>query len=172
MRITHVLSSGWAVVLVVSGYVLSGGLASAKEGPTYGHLVIQSFDTSSADDFPADFRDSLRRNLVKHLQDTGRFRSITLIEPGTPLPADADIVLTGKIVKFQKGNRAERYMVPGLGTTSIRAWIEFTETATGKSLLKKEVNGKVFIGVFGGDSKGATNGLAKQLAGSVKKSLP
>ena len=122
-------------------------------------------------DIPPDFRDSLRRNVVKRLQDTGRFLSVTLMEKDQQPPADADIVLTGKIARFKKGNRAERYMVPGMGATSIRAWIEFADPA-GKSLLKKEVSGKVVIGFLGGDSKGATNGLAKGLAKSVKKSLP
>jgi hypothetical protein len=151
--------------------IFSAVASAAKGGLVYSHLVIQSFDTSAAADFPKDFANSLRQNIVKHLQDTGRFRSVSLIEEGEAVPADADLILTGKVVRFKKGSRAERYMVPGMGATSIRAWIEFTDLA-GKSLLKREVSGKVVIGVFGGNSKGATNGLAKDLAKSVKKSLP
>ena len=169
MRITPFLTSIAAMTLAV---VSTGARALAKDGKTYSHLVVQAFEAPADSDFPADFRDALRHNVVKHLQDTGRFQSITLLDPGQPAPSDADIMLTGKIVRFKKGSRAERYMVPGLGATSIRAWIEFTEPAAGTSLLKKEVSGKVVIGFLGGDSKGATNGLAKGLAKSVKKSLP
>src|SRR5262249_32319873 len=136
---------GVAAVLLA----VPAGAAPAKGGPVYTHLVFQTFDTSAAPDFPADFVMSLRQNIVRHLQDTGRFRSVTLIEPGEATPTDADLVLTGKIVRFKKGSRAARYMVPGVGATSIRAWIEFTDPS-GKSVLKREVSGKVVIGVFGG----------------------
>jgi Domain of unknown function (DUF4410) len=146
--------------------------AAAGAGKTYSHLVVQDFQVPADADFPPDFRNALRRNIVRHLQETGRFLNVTLLEPGQAAPTDADIALTGKIVRFKKGSRAERYMVPGMGQTSIRAWVEFTNPATGDSLLKKEVGGKVVIGVLGGDSKGATNGLAKGLAKSVKKDLP
>ena len=98
---------------------------------------------------------------MEQLLKTGRFINVTLVETGTEPPADADVVLSGKIEKFKKGNRAARYMVPGLGATSIKAHVEFIDPATKTPLCQDDVHGKVIIGVFGGDSKGATNGMAK-----------
>jgi hypothetical protein len=65
-----------------------------------------------------------------------------------------------------------RYLLPGARTTKIRALITFVVPVTNKAVLEREVSGKVVMGVFGGDSKGATNGLAKDLAKAGKKDLP
>jgi hypothetical protein len=145
--------------------------ASAQAGKTYKHLIVQSFDGPEGGDFPADFADSLRRNVVKQLTRTKRFESLTFIEKGQPVPADADLILTGKIVRFDKGSRGARYLVPGTGITRLQASIAFTEPSAEKPLLEQRVSGRVSFGVFGGDSMGATQGLAKQLAKAVKKEL-
>ncbi|MGI0085727.1 MAG: DUF4410 domain-containing protein [Nitrososphaerales archaeon] len=123
-------------------------------------------------DFPADFAEALRHNLLHQLQDTKRFEDVTFLDKGQKPPADADLVLTGKIEKFNKGSRMARYMVPGVGMTKIKASVSFTDPAGNQVVLQKEVSGKVVMGVFGGDSKGATNGLAKDVAKAAKKGLP
>jgi hypothetical protein len=159
------------VVTLMAGAILLKS-ASAESKKTYQNLVVQAFDTSDSGDLPVDFADSLRRDIIKHLDQTKRFRKITFLEKGQPVPADADIILTGKIEKFDAGSRVARYMVPGLGATKIKAAITFTDPATNKSLLDQEVHGSVYFGILGGNSQGAVNGLAKGLAGDVKKQLP
>jgi len=81
--------------------------------------------------------------------------------------------LCGKITRFKKGSRAKRYWtLPGIGATSIKAVVEFKELPSGTTLYKSEVDGKVVMGVRGGDSLGATKGLAKDVVKIVKKQLP
>jgi hypothetical protein len=150
MRITPAIPLLAAVTLALSSAATP---AIAKDRRGFAHVVVQNFELPADSEFPA-------------------FRTVPVLDGGQTVPADADISLTGKIVRFKKGNRAERYMAPGLGATSVREWIEFAEPCGGRSLLKKEVSGKVVIGVRGGDSQGASNRLAKGLAKSVKKSLP
>jgi hypothetical protein len=147
----------------------SVGAAGASN---YRHLAIRTFEADSSDEIPADFQDALREHLLKHLQQTKRFQNVTILDVASPVPSDVDVVLSGKIVKFDRGSRFERYMVPGMGATSIRALVEYTDIQTGRSLLKTEVAGKVAFGVLGGDSRGATNGLAKSLAKATKRNLP
>ena len=141
-------------------------------GKTYKHLAIQEFEASSDVNLPPDFKSALDRHLVEQLLKTGRFINVTLVAAGTQPSADADIVLTGRIEKFKKGSRIARYMVPGLGATSIKAHVEFLDAATKTPLCQNDVHGKVVIGAFGGDSKGATNGMAKGVAKTAKNSLP
>jgi maltose-binding protein MalE len=43
------------------------------------------------------------------------------------------------------------------------------DAATGNVLFEKDVEGKVIIGLMGGDSAGATRGLAKEVAKVTKK---
>jgi hypothetical protein len=147
-------------------------IASAKDAKRYKHLVVQSLDVPAGTDFPPEFAESLRHNLVRHLQDSHRFEAVSSVEQGKAIPEEADIVMSGKILRFNKGNRAERYMVPGLGRTSLRAQIEFLDPVTKKPLFQKEVSGHVVMGLFGGGSQGATNGLAKDVVKVVKKDLP
>jgi hypothetical protein len=167
---------GRKLLVVLVATLLAGAIlvrtASAENKKTYQNLVVQAFDTSSSGDLPADFADSLRRDIIKHLEQTKRFRKITFLEKGQQAPADADIILTGKIENFKEGSRAARYLVPGVGATKIKAAITFTDPASNKSLLDAEVHGSVYFGVFGGSSMGAVNGLSKGLAGDVKKQLP
>ncbi len=144
--------------------------ASAQAKKTYQHLVVEEFQTPVGD-FPADFADALRRDVVHQLEGTKRFEKVTFLEKGQTVPSDADLVLTGNITNFDKGSRAARYMVPGLGATKIKATITFTDPAINKAVLEAEVHGSVHFGVFGGSSMGAVKQISKQLAKDVKKRL-
>jgi hypothetical protein len=159
-------------LLLVFAVLASSGWAKTKASKSYGSLILRPLEVPAGTDFPADFERSLAKNLVKHLQDTGRFSSVTISEPGASDKPAADVVMTGQITRFVKGSRGNRYLVPGMGATRIRALVVFTESATGKKLYEKEVKGSVSFGLFGGDSLGATNGLAKDVAKGVKASLP
>jgi|ERR1700678_1226589 hypothetical protein len=151
---------------------LAASPSSAQEKRMYRHLVVQPFEVPKDTEFPANFADGLRRNVVRHLEQTKRFEQLSVLGAGQQMPADADLVLSGEITHFNAGSRVARYMVPGIGQTKIRAKIKFTDPATNKSILEQEVHGTVAFGVFGGDSMGATNGVAKGLAKAVKKELP
>jgi Domain of unknown function (DUF4410) len=146
--------------------------AWAQGKRTYKQLFVQPFVVPDGADFPSNFAVGLRHNIVRKLVGTKRFENVTLLDRGQPVPANADLVLSGKITKFNAGSRMARYMVPGLGQTKIRAEITFSDPTTQKTILEQEVHGTVAFGVFGGDSMGATNGVAKGLAKAVKKELP
>ena len=51
------------------------------------------------------------------------------------------------------------------------AHVQFIDVATGSVVFEKDVDGTVWIGLFGGDSSGATRGLAKEVAKIAKKQL-
>jgi hypothetical protein len=161
-----IAATGFLVVLAG----LNSAPAAAQARKTYQHLVVQAFDTPGGD-FPADFADALRRDVVRQLEGTKRFTRVTFLEKGEELPSDADLVLTGTITNFSAGSRAARYMVPGVGATKIRATITFTDPGINKVLLEAQVHGSVHFGVFGGSSMGAVKQIAKQLAKDVKKQL-
>lgn len=82
------------------------------------------------------------------------------------------ILLTGTVTKYQPGSRTTRYLVgPFAGKTKVVASIKLVEKDTGKVLLEKDVDGKVVIGLFGGNSNGATRGLAIEVAKVTKKTV-
>ncbi|MGA7524473.1 MAG: DUF4410 domain-containing protein [Acidobacteriaceae bacterium] len=147
--------------------------ASGQVKRIYKNLVVQPFEGSGGTDFPANFAEGLRHNIVQQLNRTRRFEKLTVLTEGQQVPTDADLVLSGKITTFKAGSRGERYVVGfGAGKTKIKAMITFTDPTANKTLLEQEVHGSVAWGLFGGNSMGATNGLAKDLAKAVRKELP
>lgn len=160
-----------AVVLtMVVGLVVTP--ASGASRRTYKHLAVKQFDVPDGTDFPPDFAEGLRHNIVEQLGGSKRFDKLTILSTGQQVPDDSDLILSGKITKFSAGSRMARYMVPGMGQTKIRATVTFTDPTANKVILEQEVHGTVAFGVFGGSSMGATKGLAKGLAKAAKKQLP
>jgi len=158
------------VLSLIAAFVAFPSSAQGKR--TYKHLAVEQFEVPDGTDFPPNFAEGLRHNIVRQLEGTKRFEKVTILDAGQPVPADADLVLSGRITKFNAGSRMARYMVPGMGQTKIRAKITFTDPAANKAILDQDVHGTVAFGLFGGDSMGATNGVAKGLAKAVKKELP
>jgi hypothetical protein len=145
--------------------------AVAATGRQVGSLEIMPFDVPQEIQLPADFQAALARNLVSRLAASGKFAAV--FDAGTSSAGTRPAVrLTGVVTKFKKGSQAKRYLLgPGFGKTILNAHIQFVEIEAGKVLLEKDVDGKVIIGLAGGDSKGATNGLAKEVAKVAKKGL-
>jgi hypothetical protein len=130
------------------------------------------FDTLNGIDFPPDYLATMMDELVHELAGTNRFQQV-LREGETPAEANTSIVqLIGTVTEFNKGNRAVRYMVGfGAGKTKVKAHVKFIDSASGHIVLEKDVDGKVWIGFIGGESIGATRGLAKEVAKVAKRSF-
>jgi hypothetical protein len=110
--------------------------------------------------------------LVRELSATIRFYQV-LRQGETPAEANTPTLqLVDTVNEFNKGNRAVRYMVGfGAGKTKVKAHVKFVDSATGDILFEKNVDGKVWIGFIGGESIGATRGLAKEVAKVAKRSF-
>jgi len=68
---------GGTAIFISGCFVLAAHAQTAK---VYQNLAVQAFEMSDASSFPPDFAEALRRDLVKHLQDTKRFHKITFVE--------------------------------------------------------------------------------------------
>ena len=148
--------------------------------PAIKSIEVKRFDVKQGVEFPATALDVMSTEIVDELVKLKKFSQVKLnVPPGTAAtePAKVDgpeteLVLAGTVTKYEPGNRAKRYIMgPFGGKTNIVATIKVTERATGKVLFEKDVDGKVIIGVFGGNSNGATRGLAKEVATTTKKEL-
>ena len=145
--------------------------AAASPGRQLGALEIMPFEVAQEIQLPTEFRAALSRNLVSRLTESGKFAAVFEADSASAGRYPA-VRLTGVITKFKKGSQAKRYLLgPGFGKTILNAHIQFVDIETNKVLLEKDVDGKVIIGLVGGDSKGATNGLAKEVTKVAKKGL-
>ena len=137
----------------------------------YNAIEVTRFDIQKdVEKFDAAWLMTLTEELVKQLQETNKFKQI-LREGEMPAEAGAPTLkLVGTIIKFKPGSRAARYMVGfGAGSTVVKAHIKIIDKSSGEVLFEDDVDGKVVMGVIGGESVGATRGLAKEVASKTKK---
>src|SRR5687768_3718015 len=136
----------------------------------YQNIQVTRFDVKEGNEVPPEYLDELAKDVANQLRDTKKFKQVIRVGETATDAATPTLLLTGMIVKFQKGNRAKRYLIGfGAGATKMVVHVKFADAATGEVLFERDVDGKVFIGVFGGDSKGATIGVAKDIGKAAKK---
>jgi hypothetical protein len=136
----------------------------------YQAIEITRFDVKAGTDLPPDYLNELMKDVANQMYDTNKFKQVA--RPGEALanPNEPAVRLVGTVTEFKKGSQMKRYMIGfGAGKTKIVVHIKFVDVATGAVVLERNVDGKVVIGLFGGKSEGATNGVAKEIAKVVKK---
>jgi hypothetical protein len=162
----------FTILLIAFGYAQLMLTAAPRAVPSYAALEVVPFEASAAVAIPADFQEALMRNLVEELKKTGKFAEIFVSGQKQEGPSAPALRLTGTVTNFNKGSRTERYLVGfGAGKTSLKAHIKFVDAATGVVKLEADVDGKMAMGLMGGDSKKATDGLPKEAAKTAKNGL-
>jgi hypothetical protein len=120
-------------------------------------------------DLPPDYQLTIDEDLNKELAKIKGMKQV--LREGETLPKEEPVLLlTGTITKYKKGNQAARYLVGfGAGSTVIDAHIKCYDAVTKDLLFERDVDGKVIMGMMGGKSEGANNGLAKEIAKNIKQ---
>ena len=138
----------------------------------YQNIEVVSFDIKEDTKFPAESRDVIMSQVVEELKQLKKFKQVSNTGETVAQDAGPTVRLTGVITKYKPGSRAKRYLVGfGAGSTKVVAHISLIDVTSGATVFEKDVDGKVWIGLFGGDSSGATRGLAKEVAKVTKKAL-
>ncbi|HEY2466217.1 MAG TPA: DUF4410 domain-containing protein [Terracidiphilus sp.] len=167
-------SASFLVAVIAFAFI---GAASAEKNPgttvnkQYQYVQINRFDAQQGLDFPPDYQLTIVEDLNKELAKIKGVQQV--LREGEASPQNQSVlVVTGTITKFKKGNQAARYLVGfGAGATVIAAHIKCYDAATKEPLLEEDVDGKVIMGLMGGKSEGANNGLAKEIAKHIKKTF-
>jgi curli biogenesis system outer membrane secretion channel CsgG len=172
----RVETTAWPVLLaIVTGLGSPTAFAGDDEqvAHKYNTVEVVRFDTKEGVDFPPDFSVRLNEELVTELQKSKRFAEV-LREGEAPKEEGAPALkLVGTVTEFKKGSQMKRYLIGfGAGKTKIVAAIKFVDRATGDVVYEDDVDGKVIMGFAGGESAGATHGLAAEVAKVAKKKLP
>jgi hypothetical protein len=155
-------------LFLCAGLVIALG-GEKKGGTRYEYVQVDRFNVAEdVVDFPADYQIGIMEDLIKALQRTKNLTGV--LREGETLPEGKQVLhLTGTVTKFKKGSQAARYLVGfGAGATVVVAQVRFYDATTKQLLLERKADGKVWIGVMGGKSAGATNGLAKEIVKVVK----
>jgi hypothetical protein len=165
------MRSAAIVVLLVLAALVARQESATAGGPRtqYDAVAITPFTVADGLDVPSDYLVSLMQDIVSEVQKTKKFRQVHLGDDVSESESGL-LRISGNITQFDKGNRAARYFVGfGAGRSKIQARVTFTDAKTHQLLLEDDVDGKVVMGAFGGDGRGATRGLAKELAKLAKR---
>lgn len=133
------------------------------------YVQVNRFDVQPGVDLPPDYQIAITEDLVAQL---GRIKDIKqIMREGEALPQGEPVLLiTGTVTKYKKGSQATRYLVGfGAGSTVIDAHIKCYDAASKELLFERDVDGKVVMGLMGGKSEGANNGLAKEISKDIKQ---
>lgn len=162
-------------LLILSGCWSTFGQTTPKPDDIknkYQNVEIVRFENKDGVTLPAESRDVIMTQIVEELKQLKKFKQVSNVGETIPQDAGPTVRLNGTITQYKPGSRAKRYLVGfGAGATKVVAHVTFTDAATGNLLFEKDVDGTVWIGVFGGDSSGATRGLAKEVGKVTKKTL-
>jgi hypothetical protein len=139
----------------------------------YHVLMVNLFTVQNGVDFPLDYLATMQEELMVQVKKKNPIFTEVLRPGEKPTDPDAKIVyLDGIVTEFHPGSRTLRYVIgPGVGKTKIVAHVRLYDPSADKTFLEKFVDGKVIMGFIGGESIGATRGLAKEVAKDTHKLL-
>ena len=144
---------------------------AAPEKGKYQNAEVAPFTAQEGVQMTPEQLKELTDAVVKELQDTKKFRQVSL--EGAAPAADAQgptLKVTATVTKFKAGSRAKRYLVGfGAGKSKVIARVRFLDRETGSVLYEFDADGDVVMGIFGGKSGGAKSELAGQVAKAAKK---
>lgn len=183
MKVLRHLFSAMFVFVLFAASIAAQQTGAAKKN--YENIKVEKFTIQEGVKFPESSLDVMMAEIVAELKKLGKFKDVSMkvadsappeksengaaVETKTP---ESTIALSGTITKYKPGSRTARYLVGfGAGMTKVKARIKFVDTASGDVLFDKEIDGKVIIGFFGGNSNDATRGFAREVAGIAKKNF-
>lgn len=146
-------------------FFVSVSLSQTSTARTYDYVEIEKFTIRDGVEFPLDKIDGLAKSMISNFNQSRRFKgifqSMDTVEASIPTPR---IRISGEVIKYQKGSRTTHYLIGmGTGKTKIIADVKFTDVESGEVLLRQTVDGIVSVGIFGGSSNDAENGMASEI---------
>lgn len=155
------------ILLVV--FVLFSAVIASAETRKYQAIEIQQFDVKQGIQFPDDYRTSLQNDLHVQLQKLNTFTVRMSEDPQAALD-QRTMRVTGQITEYHPGSKTARALFGMMaGSTTVKAHIQVFDAADGSLLFEDDIDGKVTYWSPNQDSKGATEGLAKEVAKKIKK---
>jgi len=148
--------------------LLCAAFIASAETRKYQAIEIQQFDVKQGVKFPDDYLTSLNNDLQTQLQKLNTFN--VRLSDGSQTSDQNTMRIIGQITEYEPGSKTARALFGMLaGSTKVKAHIQVVDAVNGSVLFEDDVDGKVTYWSPDQDSKGATEGLAKEVAKKIKK---
>ena len=157
-----------AITLVLSS--TSNAQKGGENKNKYKDIEVVKFDIKTGVEFPEEHLAGMMDEIVKELQELKKFGQVFRAGEAQTDATVPTLRLEGTVTEFKKGSQAKRYLVGfGAGKTKVVAHVKFIDKATGSVVFEKDVDGKVVLGLFGGQSKTSLRDVGKEIAEVGKK---
>jgi len=168
--------------LSISVCLMFASMAFAQQAETtkklYNNIEVEKFTIRQGVEFPTDKIDPLAEIIIHELREVPAFSQVSLVGGATtqtstePATEVSTLKISGEVVKFDKGNRAMRYMIGmGTGKTKIIVNVKFIDAKTGAVVLEQIVDGDISKGIFGGNNADARSEVADEIVKIAKKNF-
>jgi hypothetical protein len=162
----------WVLVLTMPlmigcaiGYTRIG---KAPEAPLRNYKGVAIPDLSGSDQIPGEVK-SLIPDIVA--EELGRQNLFAAVDRGVSAKEEPAILLSGRVVHYNPGNRAMRYLTGplwGVGRGNIIVNVKFVDKASGKEIADSIFEGELKGGIFGGGINETYSKIAEEIVQFVK----
>jgi hypothetical protein len=143
-------------------------VTKAPDRPLRNYNSIEIPDLSGSDHVPAEVK-----NLIPDIvaEELGKEQLFAKIDRGTAGNDGAVILLNGRVVQYNPGNRAMRYLTGplwGVGKGSIIVNVRFVEKGSGTEVADSSFEGELKGGIFGGGIDETYSKIAEEIVQFIK----
>jgi hypothetical protein len=143
-------------------------ITKAPEGPFRSYKNLEIPDLAGSDQIPAEVKNLIPDMVAEELTKENLFANVNRGNGAKEEPA---ILLNGRVVQYNPGNRAMRYLTGplwGVGKGSIIVNVKFVEKGSGKELADSNFEGELKGGIFGGGINETYSKIAEEIVHFIK----
>jgi len=162
----------YRVILMVVLVALTQACATARlevareslvTPPTFDRVAVPPFINRVGSELPATVPENVAGTVIAKLQKKypNAFRQVS----STPSHQPGELIVQGKIVKYDPGSKAGRFILIGVGAGSLQLEVALVNAATGETLEEFSTSGKIMAGGV----LGASMGIEDMIDSATKK---
>lgn len=131
--------------------------------PKFDRVAVPAFSNEAGDSLPATAPENVAGGIIAVLQKDhpAVFREAS----STPSSQPTELIVKGKILKYNPGSKAARFILIGLGAGKLELDVTFINAGTGETLEQFSTSGEIMAGGLAG----ATMGIEDMIKSASKK---
>jgi hypothetical protein len=143
-------------------------VAKAPDDPLRNYKIVGIPDLVGGHQIPGEVKSSIPNKVAEELEKEKLFARV---ERGTGGSEESIVLLNGRVVQYNPGNRGMRYLTGplwGVGRGSVIVNIKVIEKGSGKELADSSFEGEIKGGVFGGGIDETYDKIAEEIVQFIK----
>ncbi len=140
-------------IFMIGLLIITQACATARVGvvqeapatpPKFERVAVPTFSNEVGTSLPAGAPENVTGAVIAMLQlgHPSAFREVS----STPLNQSTELVVQGKILKYNPGSKAARFILIGLGAGKLELEVAFVNGATGETIEQFSTSGEIMAG--------------------------